>query len=523
MPGFSRGPQTAPQRLLRGSKQGRLPRRLSTRYPRPMANQLVLSWEVDTTNSSFGGAQAATALGAVKLYDNPNTDPVLGQLFGLTVAADNSVALGPTTARRALTLNMGPPHIAPPLFPCHPITSTPPTLPYPLHTTVELSGSFFVSNGSMSVATTRTQVPSLSVGDAIQFLEQQGVFYEVSSVSGTTVGITAPYTGTTSNSEALKEIAAPATLAAIYSTSPLDTAGVATVPAIQAGSGARTVILSYNDSTGAGPFTVTVSLTGKRPAAVALAGGSVDIAEIIDMVVATAGGFGNSVGQITLTELSSALPDIPANATPGTGIGAGQGDRTFYALTDQAQMLIGRALAYMPPSYAALSQQGESAAQLDGDFIVTTGSKDVPTTADQTGSLSTGNILQFASQLGTFYTVANVTNKIVTLDTPYSGIDDNGTGSNNASSNVGTKGNLGTSVIKKSTGAMSPVTVSAPTNNQLSTLLGQFVATETAQPPPKPPLSPSTVSVPTFLSGYFTRTLQLALAVPVTPHAIAFI
>lgn len=522
MPGFCTAPRRLPDGFYTalGTDTSHGPSRPGTLWL--MANLIVLSWEVDTTNTTFGPTQAAAALGAVKLYDNPTTDPVLGQLFGLTVAADNSIPLGPTTARRAITLNMGPPNIAPPVFPCHPITSTIPVLPYPLRTTKPLPGSFFVSNGSMSVPTTATQIPSLAVGDVIQFLQQQGVFYTVASVSSTVVGLTAPYTGTTINSEAFKEIAAPAKLAAIYSTSPLDTVGIATVPPIPPGSGAHTVTISYNDSTGAGPFALTVSLTGRRPVAVPLVVGSVDIAVINDMVVATAGVFGNSIGQITLAELTAPLPDIPPNATPGTGIGAGQGDRTFYALTDAAQMLIGRALAYMPPSYASLSQQSTSAPQLDGDFFVTTNSTNVPTTSDQTGALTAGDELEFAAQPRTLYTILAVTDKIITLTTPYTGIDDTGTGANNASSNVGTKGNLGTEVIKKRTAAMSRVTASAPTNAQLSVLLGQFVATEVAQPPLNPPLSPATVPVPTFLSGYFTRTLQLALAVPVIPNAIAF-
>lgn len=488
-----------------------------------MPNQIVLAWDVDVAGTSFGAANAAAALAAIQLYTNPNTDPVLGQLFGLTVAGDVSAVSGPGTATRTLTLDMGIPGIAPPVFPCHPITSTPPELPYPIRETVPLAGSFFVTNGLMSVPATATQLPALNVGDSIQFLDQQGVFYEVASVSTTIVGLTAPYTGTTGNSRALKEKAAPVTIAAVYSTSDLDTVGVATVPPIPAGSGARTMILSYKDSTGAS-FTTDISLTGRRPAAVPLAFGSVDIAEIEDLVILTVGGFGNSVGQITLVELSSALPLIPPNATPGTGIGADQGDRTFFALTDAAQLLIRRTLAYLPPSYFSLAQQGVSAPQLAGDFLLSTGAADVPTTVDQTGVLASEYAIRFAAQPDRVYFVLAVTPKIVTLATPYSGIDENFTGFNNVNSNAETMGNLGPSVIKKASGAylVSPSPAAAPTNDQLSAPLGQFVALEVAAPPPNPPLSPATVPAPTFLSGLFTRTLSLALAMPVTPRAIAF-
>lgn len=67
-----------------------------------MSNQVVLAWDVDTTNSTFGPAQAATALDAVELYQSEGADPVLGQLFGLTVVSDVSAATGPATATRTL-------------------------------------------------------------------------------------------------------------------------------------------------------------------------------------------------------------------------------------------------------------------------------------------------------------------------------------------------------------------------------------------------------------------------------------
>jgi hypothetical protein len=505
-----------------------------------MANQIVLAWTVDVTNTSLGPAGAMAALMAVPLYVDPVTDPVLGQLFGLTRASDVGTT-GATTATRTLTLNMtalgaGVPPFAPPPFPCRPITSTPPVLPYPLREAVTLPGSFFPSSGSTVVPTTMTQIPSLVTGSVIQFLSQEGVFYTVAAgTTSTLINLTTPYTGSTGNTGAFKEVAAPVTLAAIYSTSDHDTAGVATVPAIPAGSGARTVHVIYKDSLGAA-FTVTATLTGRRPAAVLLTGGNKDMSEITNIVIVTTGGFKNSVGELTLVELSSALPPIPANATPGTGIGAAQGDRTFFALTDEAQLLIGRHLAYLPPSYFSLAQQGASAPQLVGDFLVTTGSKNVPTTVDQTAAtppLAATNVIEFASQPGTLYTVAAVTPKIVTLTTAYSGIDENFTGAHNVNSNLGTKGNLGTEVIEKRTGAtiISPSPAAPPTNAQLAAVLGQFVDPGNAAPPPKPPLSPATMTPPVtvggavpFLSGLFTQTLQLALAgVPITPQPITFI
>jgi hypothetical protein len=478
-----------------------------------MANQIVLAWTVNVSGTSLGPAQAAAALAAVPLYDNPTTDPVLGQL-GLTVATDATVA-GAGNATRTLTLNMtivpGAP-FAPPPFPCHPDTITPPVLPYRLRRAVSLPGAFLVATGSAVVATSTSQIGSLSVGDTIEFLEQLGVFYTVLLVGPTSITLTAFYTGTSADSLAAKILAAPVRRAALYSTSPLDTGGFATVPAIPAGSGARTVSLTYLDSLGAGPFTVTTTLTGRRPAAVALAGGSIDIAVITAMHVASTGAFANSVGQITLAELASALPVPLASATPADFLGP---------LTDEAQMLIDRALAYLPPSYFALAQQGASGPQLAGDFFVSTGSALVPTTADQTGALAPGNTIQFASQSNTTYTVQTVSSALVTLTAPYTGLD-----FNKKDANTNKRPNdLTANANKQPTGAfrIAPSMAASPTNAQLSGPLAQFVNPGNAVPPPLPPLPPATMSPPTFLSGLFTQALQLALAVPVVPSAIALI
>ena len=58
----------------------------------------------------------------------------------------------------------------------------------------------------------------------------------------------------------------------------------------------------------------------------------------------------------------------------------------------------------------------------------------------------------------------------------------------------------------------------------LGSLLAQLVNPGIAVPPPNPPLVPTTMlPTPTLLSGFFTQTLQLALAgVPVVPAPIAF-
>jgi hypothetical protein len=490
-----------------------------------MADQIVLAWEVDAAGTSFGPVQAAAALAAVPLYDNPVTDPVLGQLFGLTVADDTTATAG-STATRTLTLNMNDVNTpeAPPIFPCRPITATPPQLPYTLRRAEPLEGSFFATNGSAVVLTSRSQAQTLLVGDTVEFETQKGVFYTLFGVTGTDITLTAPYTGPTSSTSAARWVLAPVTRMAAYSSSDLDIEAFAgTTPPIPVGPGGVEVELEYMDSTGAGPFFSEANLTGRRPAEFALEVGSIDIAVILSGVVES-GIFGGNVGQLTLVELSEDLPTPRPTTTPAEFRGR---------LTDEAQLLIERAIAYFPPSYFALAQPQASAPMLKGTFFVTTGSKDVPTSVDQTADLSPGDVVQFASQMSlnmpsgpvpVLYTVATVSPKLIMLAAPYTGFNDNNTGVGGRS-NTGTLGNLGTEVLAKPTGArrVSPDPAAAPSNDALKGVIAQFVQTATAVPPPNPPQAPATIPVPTFLSGLFTQTLQLALAVPVTPQPITLI
>jgi hypothetical protein len=487
-----------------------------------MPNQIILAWTVDVTGSSIGPAEAASALAAVQLYANPGTDPILGQFFGLTVAADTTGTSG-STATRTLTLNMtnaGSP-TAPPPFPCQPNTAGPPALPYTLTQSVRLPGSFAPSNGDAVVDTTASQIPSIVGGGvtAIQFDAQLGVYYPVATLDSSEVTLSVPYTGVSGNTGASKLVKAPVKRAAIFSSSALDTSAVTSVtPNIPAGSGARTAVLTYMDSTGAGPFTVTIPLTGKRPAPVVLAGGSVDIAVVTAFKNGSYGAFGNNVGQVTLASLTGPVATIQPNTTLAAYLGP---------VTDQAQLLLGPAIVYLPPSFFALAQPGAAAQALPGFCTVTTGSRDVPTSEDLTALVTPGSVLQFAIQpniqapsggIPVFYGVAQCTPKIITLTTPFTGMDPR-----NTLPNPGTLGIKSTEVQNRPTAAtLYPPTATPPTNAQLATLLAEFTNATTATAPPNPPSPPATIPAPTLLSGIYARTLQLALAVPVVSQPITF-
>lgn len=484
-----------------------------------MADQIVLAWTVSVAGTSLGTAAAATRLAAVALYQNAVTDPILGQFFGLTVDSDVT-AQGVGVVTRTLTLNMNSTNApeAPPPFPCRPRTSTPPVLPYRLRSARTLPGSFTATTGNAAVATSDSQIPSLTAGDVVQLLTQRGVFYTVLTVTSTVVTFTAPYTGTTGTGGAFKEVDAPVTRVAAFSSSNLDQWGVGgVVPGILGGPGAQTIEITYDDSAGNGPFTAQIDMTGRRPSPMTLAPGSVDVLEIQNITVQATGGFDNNVGQITLVEMSDAIPTFPPTTTNEEFLGA---------LTDEAQALIATHLAYLPPSYLALAQQGAAAPVLAGDLLVSTGSVNVFTTEDLTGALNPGDTIEFAIQPGTIYTVAGISfseeRGLLTLTTPFTGLEP---GLLNPQ-NTGTKVDRPVPAVKFPTIArvVVPSASAPPTNAQLSGPLAQFVNPATAVPPPNPPFPPASIPAPTFLSGLYTQTIQKALAgVPVTPATITFL
>jgi hypothetical protein len=299
-------------------------------------------------------------------------------------------------------------------------------------------------------------------------------------------------------------------IVALYSTSDLDTAGVPTLDTpIPPGAGAQSVSLTYIDPTGATHVIVT-DLLGKFPAQVTL---PAPIAAVTDLHIASTGGFGNSVGQITLSSLSA--PTAPIQPTVD-----------FQEQQDAAQNLLDTPLVYMPPSYFALAQQGAATPQLPGDFFVTTGSTNVPVTADLTAILFAGNTIRFASQAPqttppTDYAVAAVSwnpvseQGLVTLTEPYTGYNKNLIDANNAPRPTNETANAD----EQQTGAMlidpSPATV--PSNAALAAPLTEYIGTAGVATPSPPPPNP------VGLSGLYARTLSLALAAPVAAAPIVVV
>lgn len=367
-----------------------------------MANRLNLAFSVATANTILTPAQAAAKLAAVPLYSSGQTDPILGQAFGLTVAIDE-VSTGGVT----YTAESGGPFL-----PGETVTATSGgTATVALDEDGMLYFVLGTESGTFAHLDTITGGTSLATATVNNAAADGGPTpttpgaTRVLTLNMTSVedGPTAPppfpcrptgpiepppgaapttpytLTETTENpyTELPQTLPAPAAVLAFYSTSDLDTDGIATVPPIPPGSGAQVVELSYKDSTGAG-FSVFVKLMGKFPAEVTLAGGSVDVAEVIALSVFQTGAFENSVGQITLAALAAPLPTFPTNAAP----------EDFPGLTDAAQMTITRPLVYLPPSYFALAQQPNSAPQLAGDFGVKQDSPTVLTTVSQVGILT---------------------------------------------------------------------------------------------------------------------------------------
>jgi hypothetical protein len=463
-----------------------------------MANQITLAFSVSTAATIYTPADAAAALAAVSLYADAETDPVLGQAFGLTVA-DDVVSTGGVT----YTGESGGP-----FQPGETVTDSPSggTATVALDDDGRLffvagtaSGTFAHGDtitGGSSGATATVNVadalggPTPTVAGATRIL----VLNMTSALGQPTApppflcrptgplapppaaAPTLPYTLTETTTDRYTRqpvtANAPAAIAAFYSSSDLDTDGVATTPAIPAGAGAQVMALTYLDSTGAGPFTVHTSLKGKFPAVVPLAGGSIDIAKIVACFPSQTGPFKNSVGQITLSALSAAPPAIPADATPDD----------FAELTDAAQLTITRPLVYLPPSYFALAQQGTASPALGGDFVVKQGSSTVLTSVSQLGVVAATNVVEFASQLGTEYEVASVSATGLKLTTPYTGPSRSEIAPAAEAPYPAQSVSEEADAVLTAARLVSPSQAAPPDDEQLLTLLAEFTVPQTTAP-----------------------------------------
>ena len=415
-----------------------------------------------------------------------------------------SATPGPTSttpgATRVLTLNMtaalSAPY-APPPFPCRPTgpLEPPPGAPY-AQGAMSYSETVLTASNTSPIVIGVSSTEGLEDGMVVTVVGALGntaangsftiaaltgdSFTLVDSVGngaytgGGVVAIPYTLTDTTENpyTRRPQTLPAPAAVAAFYSTSDLDTDGVATTPAIPAGAGAQIMQLTYLDSTGAGPFTVYTKLMGKFPAMVTLAGGSVDIAEIIECLVEQTGAFDNSVGQITLCALEAPLSAIPANATPAD----------FPDLTDAAQLTITRPLIYLPPSYFALAQQPASAPQLAGDFVVKKDSPTVLTPVSQVGVVAATHTIEFASQPGVVYEVASVSATFVKLTTPYTGLSRPEIAPAAEKSRYAQSVSTEADAVVTSACLVSPSQVAPPDSAHLLTLLSEFTLPQTTAP-----------------------------------------
>lgn len=403
-----------------------------------MAKQITLAFSVATTSTIYTPAQAAAKLAAVPLYASAGADPVLGAAFGLTVATD-VVSIGGVT----YTGEAGGP-----FEPGETVTGSTSHATATVAVDEQNGTLYFVEGsivggpfaaaetitGSTSGATATVNNPTALGGPTTTTPgATRALALNMTSTGSTPLAPppfpcrptgplvppppappTLPYvlTQTTIDPNTRLPVTkpAPAAVVAFYSTSDLDTDGVDTIPAIPAGSGAQIVGLSYHDTSGAA-FTVYTKLMGKFPATVAL-GSALPVAEITGCFLFQTGAFDNSVGQITLCALTAPLPTFPTEATPAD----------FPGLTDAAQLTIARPLIYLPPSYFALAQQGNSAPQLAGDFHVKKDSLIVLTTVSQLGVLAATNTIEFASQPGIIYEIASVSATLIKLTTAYNGL-----------------------------------------------------------------------------------------------------
>jgi hypothetical protein len=464
-----------------------------------MANQLTLAFSVATTNTIYTPAQAATKLAAVPLYESAGNDPVLGQAFGLTVASDEVSTGGVTYTGEA----------GGPFLPGETVTDTPGggtatvaldddgtlyfvegtasgTFAHGDTITGGTSGATATVNNAAALGGPTATTPGATRVLILNMTAVPGVPYAPPSFPCRPVGPllpppdappTLPYVLSQTTIDRYTRLPvtkpAPAPIVAFYSTNDLDTNGVATDPAIPAGSGAQIMALTYLDSTGAGPFTVHTNLTGKFPAVVTLHAGSVDVAEITECFISQTGAFKNSVGQITLCALAAVPAAIRTDATPAD----------FPGLADTAQLTITRPLIYLPPSYFALAQQKNSAPQLAGDFLVAQGSPTVLTSVNQTGILAGGNTMEFASQPGVQYTVASIsTTGALKLTTAYTGLSPAEIAPAAEAPHPARSVSVEADRVVTSAVLVSPSQAAPPTSANLMTLLAEFTLPQATAP-----------------------------------------
>jgi len=117
--------------------------------------------------------------------------------------------------------------------------------------------------------------------------------------------------------------------AALYSTSAEDSA---------TGIGARTVNVTYSDAEG-NSATVTVALNGKTPVKIALDPSTKGVAHVTEMVIASTGSLGSSVGQITAAVFTQPTVE-PSQSEP-----------TPLDTQDAYQNALGDKLGYLPNSF----------------------------------------------------------------------------------------------------------------------------------------------------------------------------
>ena len=147
-------------------------------------------------------------------------------------------------------------------------------------------------------------------------------------------------------------------------------------------------------------------------------------------------------------------------------------------------MTIARPLAYIPPSYFALAQQGTAAPQLSGDFLVKKGSLVVLTSIDQTNILGSSNTIRFASQSGVEYVVDTVSATFIKLTTAYTGLEAAEIAPAAEASRPAQSVSDSTDANRVVTSAtlVSPSQATPPSDAQLTTLLAEFTMPQETAP-----------------------------------------
>jgi hypothetical protein len=349
---------------------------------------------------------------------------------------------------------------------------------------VALSGTMGLTNGSNSVSTTSNLTAALTASSPVVFSTQPSVTYYVSSLTSSTITLTANYTGVTAGAATASTNANPQ-LPGTFNTQNGQTQVLTTVSYVGSlflGQGITFgnqpgVVYILTGGITSTYITLSTAFTGTTNTTNTAAQTTANVTGAPLHLQGGAGLLNGSLGNRGPVRLQ-----LGADATYGTTLEtaeiggtslsagyrvlainqAGSGISTMQLPTGSGDLVTWVNNALTVPTVAPLwglsmySVSPPTAVSLSGTFHTTANSTTVSTTSSQANALAVGSIIQFGNQAGVNYTVASVSaaGTTITLSSVFSGTTD--TTNTATTSGLGTLG-LFSSGIQFNAGQATPL------------------------------------------------------------------